>query len=174
MGLAVLCLAERPDRTLKIDIAPERSDHLPRAAAGEQHKGQRIAHGTAVGAARQPPDECRELGIGKSALPAHLGCAFDTQRRKHKVIGNAPLFCSVGIGATYARKQISAAVRRAFQRGSDDFILQFASCQSGGSAIPDFWKQVASQQPRALRAPLLFAQFLCDEIINQVLDRIAR
>jgi hypothetical protein len=78
----------------------------------------------------------------------------------------------VGIGATDARKQIGAA-RRALQHRSDDFILQFASCQSGGSAIPEFWKQVPSQQPRALRAPLLLAQFLCNEILNQVLDRIA-
>lgn len=128
MGLAVLCLADRPDRTLKIDIAPERRDHFARAAAGEQHQGQRIAHGTAVGAAWQPPDECRELGIGKRALPTHLGCAFDTQRREHKVVGNAPLFCGVGIGATDARKEIGAAARRAFQHRPDDFILQFASC----------------------------------------------
>ena len=60
------------------------------AAAGAQHQGQRIARGPAVGAAWQPADECRELGIGKRALPTHLGCPFDTQRRKHKVIGNAP------------------------------------------------------------------------------------
>jgi hypothetical protein len=29
-------------------------------------------------------------------------------------------------------------------------------------------------RPRALRTPFLFAQFLCNEILNQVLDRIAR
>lgn len=79
MGLTVLCLADRPDSALKIDIAPERRDHFARTTAGEQYQGQRVAHGTAVRAARQPTDERRELGIGKGTLPAHLGCAFDTQ-----------------------------------------------------------------------------------------------
>ena len=31
MGLTVLCLADRPDRALNIDIAPERRDHFARA-----------------------------------------------------------------------------------------------------------------------------------------------
>ena len=54
-------------------------EHFPKLRAPEMKYGALArrpgSRGTAVGAARQPPEERRELGIGKSTLPAHLGCA---------------------------------------------------------------------------------------------------
>lgn len=174
MGLTVLRLADRPHRALKIDIAPERSYYFARAAASEQHQGERIAHGTAVGAARQPPDERRKLSIRKGALPTHLGRTFDTQRRRYEVIRKPPLFRCVCVSAANAAQQVSATTRGAIQHGTDDFVLQFAPRHRGCRAVAEPGDQFATQKPRALVAALLLAQALRDVVLDHFLHRIAR
>ena len=159
MRLAVFRLADRPHRAFKVDVASQRRDHFARAAAGEQNQRQRFADGPAVGTARQPSHERREIGIAENALYADLRRTFDALRKKHEVVRKTPLFCGVCVRTANATKQVSATTWSAIQHRPDDFVLMFAPRHSRCRALAEPADQLATQQACAFVAALRFLNF---------------